>query len=210
MIETTWLGKRSYASVQQLQESQRKLVLQDINNEKMFILEHEHVITTGKRSVDLTAIPSNIQIVRSNRGGLATYHGPGQLIVYPIIHIKKRGIRIRAWVYTLEQAVINLLRQFNITATRKCSHPGVWVADNKICSVGLHIQHGVSIHGIAVNLQSNLSYFTYIEPCGINSAQICSLHQLYSGPINIKEIGLELAKEIHNCLQKFDVVPRIN
>ena len=207
MIQTIWLGRQPYQKMLKKQHAERKKLIEKSGIEKVFVLEHDHVITKGKRHALLEAEKINnhdIPIVETKRGGLATYHGPGQLIVYPIINIGSRKIRIRQWVYLLEEAVITLLRELNIESNRKCSLPGVWVGDAKICSIGLHIQHGISIHGIALNVDPDLNFFSLFKPCGIANANVCSISMFNSNVKSLELIGLKLGKEVTKCIEKFD------
>jgi lipoate-protein ligase B len=207
MIQTIWLGRQPYQKTLNLQEEQRKKLIANPGNEKIFVLEHDHVITKGKRAVileDEKIGKKGIPIVETNRGGLATYHGPGQLIVYPIINIRRRKIRIREWVYLLEEAAITILRELNIETARRCEFPGVWVGNSKICSIGLQIRHGISTHGMALNVDPDLNYFSLFEPCGIPNGRLCSISQFNSSQQSIESLGLKLGKEVAKCVEKFD------
>ena len=137
--------------------------------EALWLLEHDPVITTGRRRVPDLMSPKElaargVDFHRTERGGLATYHGPGQLVAYAIVDCWSRGIGARGAVHAMEQGVINWLREFSLPAERRDGFPGVWINGDKICAVGMHFKRGVSIHGLGLNLSKGLQGFEADHP----------------------------------------------
>lgn len=187
----SWIGRVPYRQALDDQHQRRDAVINGEEKEIIWMLEHEPVITTGRRSVPGLVskehlLKYGIDQVQTERGGLATYHGPGQLIAYPIIDCWERGMGARGAVHAMEQSVIDWLDSLRIQAVRRPGFPGVWVKGNKICAIGMHFKKGVSIHGIAINLSDQLEGFNFITPCGITDAGITSVH---------REGGLDITAE---------------
>jgi lipoyl(octanoyl) transferase len=136
--------------------------------DELWVLEHPRVYTLGVRSNPrhLPRIASDIAIVRCNRGGEITYHGPGQAIVYTLVDLGRRTLKVGQFVRMLEQSVIDLLAPFGVVAERRPGAPGVYVADAKVAALGLRVSRGRAYHGIALNVDMDLSPFASIDPCG--------------------------------------------
>ena len=147
-INSSWLGLQEYEQALILQKKYVQKILNKEGSEVIIGLEHPKVITLGKRGG--LAFPKDIPVIQTNRGGLATGHEPGQLVIYPIINIQKRNLRVREWVEILENACIHFLRQYGLTPSRG-THSGLWIEKKKIASIGLQITQGVSMHGISMN-----------------------------------------------------------
>jgi len=136
-------------------------------HEVIWSCEHEPVYTTGRRAVDNREQPElPAPLIHVDRGGETTFHGPGQLMLYPIIHLKQRQIPPRTYVHLLEQSCINLLAEWDISAEQRCSLPGVWTDEGKIAALGLRIKEGVAYHGMALNVMVEPDWFAAINPCG--------------------------------------------
>lgn len=146
-------------------------------------LQHPPVVTLGKSAgeqniVDRTSYEeSKVQVIRSERGGDVTVHMPGQLVVYPIIHLKRRGIGVKDYVCRLEQVIIDFLADVGVAAARDKINPGVWVHQNKICALGIRVKDRVSMHGLALNVNNDLSLFQSVVPCGIQGRGVTSLER---------------------------------
>ena len=136
--------------------------------DELWVLEHPRVYTLGVRSDPrhLPRIASDIAIVRCNRGGEITYHGPGQAIVYTLVDLGRRALKVGQFVRMLEQSVIDLLAAFGVVAERRSGAPGVYVADAKVAALGLRVSRGRAYHGIALNVDMDLLPFASIDPCG--------------------------------------------
>ena len=188
------LEKCSYKiSLEQQVVTHNKVFNQELNNSIIFV-EHEPVYTLGKnadKSNILSNHPKDTEIYNIDRGGDVTYHGPGQLVGYPIINIKNLNMSIGRYIHTLEGILINVLKEFDISAQIHDKLIGAWVGDEKIGAIGVRVKNGVTMHGFALNVNTDLSYFEGIIPCGIDNCKVTSMEQLLS-----KNIELKLVKEI--------------
>lgn len=147
--------------------------------DEIWLVEHPPVFTQGQAGkAEHILNPGNIPVIHTDRGGQVTYHGPGQLLAYLLLDIKRRKIGIRQLVSTIEQSIINLLAKYNIVATSQRNAPGVYVGAAKICSIGLRIRRGCSYHGLALNVHCDLEPFTQINPCGYAKLPIINMHDL--------------------------------
>lgn len=151
----------------------------------LLILEHPHVITLGRRGnrSHLIASPEVLETMRipifhAERGGDVTYHGPGQMVVYPILNLKEYGYRVVRYVDQLEEFVLRVLRDFGIEGRRNPLNRGVWVGEKKIASVGVAIKRRVSLHGIALNYETDLKYFDLINACGLEGKRVTSMAEI--------------------------------
>ena len=185
-------------------------VSENIKNEEIWILEHQSVFTAGSSTPKNFKVKkiNNIPVVYINRGGKITYHGPGQLIIYPILNIRKRKLNIIEYINTIEEIVIRVFRNNKITLfTKKETNRGLWVKDKtskkdkKIIFIGLRYSKGVIYHGISINLDLSLSDFRKINPCGLDGDQISSLKEL-----NIKYDKKKLVNELKiEFIDQFDL-----
>jgi lipoyl(octanoyl) transferase len=174
------LGKLEYREATALQERLREQVRANELPELMLLLEHPPVYTVGRRSDD-GELPfgeafyreRGIDIVQTPRGGKLTYHGPGQLVGYPIMRVSS----VPDYILTMERSIVAALADAGVTAGTKRGHKhvGVWVEDKKIASVGVHISHGVSSHGFAVNIDNDLDPFSWVVACGLPEVQMTSV-----------------------------------
>lgn len=203
----SWLGRIPYAEALERQRHWRSAVISGERPEVLWLLEHDPVITTGRRGVpDLppaeTLASKGIALHHTERGGLATYHGPGQLTVYAIVDCLSRGMGPKGAIHAMEQGVIDWLDSVGVDGTRRPGFPGVWVGTDKICAVGMHFRLGVSMHGIAINLTTDLAAFELITPCGITDGGITSLAQLGGTAPQpedaAKQVGPLLIHNLHN------------
>ena len=134
-----------------------------------------------------------IDLVRCERGGQVTYHGPGQLVGYPVLNLKSLRLGIRDYVFLLEEVIIGLLTDYDLPAGRKAGYPGVWVDGEKIASLGLAVQEGIAFHGFALNYGVDLDPFHWIVPCGLSGVRMTSLERLRGGTIEAKGLRRRLA-----------------
>ena len=147
--------------------------------DEIWCLEHEPVFTLGRNANRSNFIaPHQIQVVQSDRGGDVTYHGPGQCIVYCLLDLNRLQLGVKTLVTILEESVIQLLTDSNIHAEKKSHAPGVYVDGQKIASLGLRVRKGCSYHGIAINVDMDLTPFTFIHPCGLKKMQVTQLSDL--------------------------------
>jgi lipoate-protein ligase B len=167
----------------------------------MLLLEHPPTLTIGRSSTinDIIApmeilAQERVSVSYTDRGGGVTYHGPGQLVCYPIISLKEHRLSVSQYVWNLEAAIIKLLLDLGIYAQRVPKYPGVWVGEEKVCAIGLHITHYVSRHGFALNVNTDLKCFNYINPCGIPNKAVTSLSKLLGYEITVDEIKQPLVQ----------------
>lgn len=164
----------------------------DDTTDEIWLLQHPPVFTQGLAGKPEHVInPHTIPLIQTDRGGQVTYHGPGQLILYTLINLKRREIHARDLVRKLENTVVDLLAHYQIIATGKCEAPGVYVNDAKICSIGLRVRKGSSYHGIALNVTMDLTPFTYINPCGYEGMQMTQV-KTFVPSISIESIKKEI------------------
>jgi len=178
------LGRAAYGPVWDLQKRLAEDRKAGKIPDQLLFVEHPHVVTMGRngREENLLASPellerSGIAFYEIDRGGDVTYHGPGQVVAYPIFDLREWKRDVGAFVRGLEQVIIEVLGEFGIAAEREKGAPGVWVGGAKICAIGVHLSRWVSSHGLAFNLETDLSYFRYIIPCGLTKP-VTSLRQL--------------------------------
>jgi len=147
--------------------------------DEIWLLEHPPVFTLGRNGRDEYLLdPSGIPVIRVDRGGQVTYHGPGQLVVYALLDLRRRQLGVQSLVNRLEQAVIDLLADFGISAHRRERAPGVYVEDRKIAALGLRVSRGCSFHGLSLNVNMDLAPFTRIDPCGYRDLEVTQLADL--------------------------------
>lgn len=153
----------------------------DKTPDEIWLLEHPPVYTQGQNGKpEHILAPSNIPIIKIDRGGQVTYHGPGQLVVYTMVDLRRKKLNVRDMVSALEQSVICLLQEYQLSASAKKDAPGVYVDNKKICSVGLRIRRGCSYHGLALNIAMDLTPFKKINPCGYAELEMTQLSELSS------------------------------
>ncbi len=168
--------------------------------DEIWLLEHDPVYTLGyaSRPEHLLA-PGTIPVIQTDRGGQVSYHGPGQVVAYTLLDIARRGIGVRQWVHTLEQAVVNLLATYDIAAHPRPDAPGVYIGPAKIAFLGLRIRHGRAYHGVALNVDMDLAPFAHINPCGYPGLAVTQLANLgRSAPCS--EVADALAKHLIRLL----------
>jgi len=161
----------------------------------LLLLQHPPLFTIGRfRGEDDIIVPretlerEGIAVFDSNRGGGVTYHGPGQLVGYPIINLKENGLDIREYIHRLEQVIIELMLKLGIDARRREGYPGVWAGQKKVCSIGIHVSHHITMHGFALNVSTNLRHFELINPCGIKGKVMTSVSQLLGRPVEVEGV----------------------
>ncbi|MFC2097296.1 lipoyl(octanoyl) transferase LipB [Bacteroidota bacterium] len=220
------LGLIDYKEAWEYQEE----LLQDVVNNKLnnsnngdylqhlLFCQHPNVYTLGKSGTENNLLINedflnkiNARYYKINRGGDITYHGPGQLVVYPIFDLDKFGIGVKDYIVKLEQAVINLLMNFNIQAGRLQNATGVWLdpesenISRKICAIGVRISRSVTMHGLAFNINTDLSYYNYINPCGFTDKSVSSMEKELGETQNYQLIEEKLLQEFRNIFN-LDIV----
>ena len=182
-----YLGKQDYKPMWKFQ----KVIHNEVKNNNIpniiIYLEHSHVYTFGKNSNKdylLSNYPENVDIVDSDRGGQVTYHGPGQLIGYPILNLNYFNKSISWYMRSLEDVIIDTLKSFEIQSKRKDGLTGVWVEDEKICAMGVRISKWVTMHGFALNVKPEMKYYDSMIPCGIFDYGVTSMSQILGSDIS--------------------------
>jgi lipoyl(octanoyl) transferase len=200
-LEVRWLGRVPFAEALALQE---KTVAQKRADpsaaDQLFLLEHEPVYTIG-RTPDQSSLRGDAAklphpLFPINRGGQATYHGPGQLIGYPIIDLRRCGQDLHRYLRWLEQVVIDLLGACAIKAARREGLTGVWVENRKIASIGVGVRHWITMHGFALNVTGDLSPFTRIIPCGIAEVEMTSMEKEANRSISVVDVAARFEKMV--------------
>jgi lipoyl(octanoyl) transferase len=178
--------------------------------DELLLLEHEPVYTIGRtpdRSSLLGAAHLPHPLFSINRGGQATYHGPGQLMGYPIIDLRRCGQDLHKYLRWLEQLLIEFLAQYDIAASRRESLTGVWVQNRKIASIGVGVRHWITMHGFALNVCGDLSPFDHIVPCGINNVAITSMEKETKKSFTVAEVARTLEKLALDSIVSLRVAP---
>jgi lipoyl(octanoyl) transferase len=168
-----WLGAQAYEPTWHRLQAKATAVATGTSDEIIWSCEHEPVYTTGRRAVDNRAQPTlPAPLIHTDRGGETTFHGTGQIMLYPIIHLRKRHITAKQYVHLLEQSAIDLLGGLGIETDRRCGLPGVWTKEGKIAAIGLRIHNGVAYHGMALNVDVAAHWFDVINPCGTGKKSV--------------------------------------
>ena len=161
----------------------------------ILFLEHPPVFTLGRRGGrehllvdDATLEMRGIEVLHAERGGDITYHGPGQLVVYPVVDLRRRQFKVVEFVGTLEEVMIRVAADWGIVAGRNPKNRGVWIGNKKIGSIGIAIRHGISFHGIALNVNTSMDPFSWINPCGLRGVEMTSMQQALGREIVMEEV----------------------
>ena len=198
-----WLGRIDYSKAWKLQKVIQENVINKKIHDVVLFLEHDSVYTLGKNA-DLNnllpARPKDIDVIQTDRGGEITYHGPGQLVGYPIIDLKKYRRSITWFMRSLEQSIIEMLNEINISSTRKEGLTGVWVNDHKIAALGVRLSRWVSMHGFAINIHTDLSLYRGMIPCGISDFGLTSIAKIKGEDYSLLYIADLMIKNIQKML----------
>lgn len=200
-VEVVDLGLVPYDEAEALQATTAAARRSAAAPDTLFLLEHPPVITLGRRGSpeDVYAPPDRlaqlgIEVRRTTRGGLVTYHGPGQVVGYPILRLAELGLRVPGYVRALEETVIRALAAVGVAGRVDPDHPGVWTDGGKIAAIGVRFAHGVTTHGFAVNLQPDLAHFQWINPCGLEQRGVSSVAALTGREVPVAWFKEELAQ----------------
>ncbi len=168
----------------------------DSTRDEVWLVEHNPVFTQGQAGkAEHLLNTGDIPVVQSDRGGQVTYHGPGQIVAYFLINLRRKKLGVRELVTDIENLVINTLKAYNIDSAARPDAPGVYVDGKKICSLGLRIRKGCSFHGLALNVNMDLSPFLRINPCGYQGMEMVQVSNL-GGPTHIEDVEQQLIKEL--------------
>ncbi len=204
-LKVTELGVVDYLSAWKLQKQIHQDVVNLQTENTLLLLEHPSVYTAGRRTEILDRPLDETPVIDVDRGGKITWHGPGQLVGYPIVKLKN-STDVVGFVRELETALISVCAEFGIKADRYCERSGVWVrddqSDRKIAAIGLRVAKGVTMHGFALNVNPDLSAFEKIIPCGISGAKVTSLSAELGSEITINEVLPVIKKHIQPMLDR--------
>ena len=171
----------------------------------ILLLEHDHVYTLGKnanKNYLLNSYPKDVQVIETDRGGQITYHGPGQLIGYPIINLNQFKKSVSWYMRTLEEVIIETLKNFSIISHRKDGMTGVWVEDEKICAMGVRLARWVSMHGFALNINPDMNYYNGMIPCGIQDYGITSMNDVLNKNVDLYNVMEEFSINFLNLFER--------
>lgn len=196
VCEARWLGRVSYSDGLALQEQAVEGLRSGNAPEQLLLLEHPHVFTLGRGADGAHILAGNeqlqsqsIEVHETGRGGDVTYHGPGQLVGYPIINLKPDRCDVHRYVRDLEEVLIRTIGEFGVKGTRIGGLTGVWVGNEKIAAIGVRIARWITSHGFALNVSTDLNYFRMIVPCGISDKGVTSLSRLVGRNIDLQEVA---------------------
>ena len=192
LIKVQDLKRKNFLDTLQIQESLRNKVLKNNTDNYLILVEHDHVYTLGKNANSNNILNSTCEIIQTQRGGDVTYHGPGQLVAYPIINLKKKKIGVKNYISMIAKLISNILIDYNLEPQILKEETGVWVQDKKIASIGIHVTRGVTMHGLAINVNTDLSYFDNIISCGIQGVKMTSLDKELGKKIRMNDIKKSL------------------
>jgi len=209
-IETIDLGTIKYAEAFKYQEElfYEKIKAKNenkINKNHLLFCEHPHVYTLGKSGEENNLLINkdflskiNAEFVKTNRGGDITYHGYGQLVIYPIFDLENFSILIKKYIYKIEEVIIKTLLEYSIKTERLDKAAGIWLTDRqtpqKICALGVRVSRGITMHGLALNINTNLDYFKHINPCGFQDKGITSIEKELGHKVNPEEVKIYVKK----------------
>ncbi len=202
-LETSYLGRVGYEEGLRLQEARVSAVQTGAAPDALYLLEHDPVLTLGRSAHRENIVASSealsrlgIQVFECGRGGDVTYHGPGQLVGYPILNLSPDRKDVWKYVRGLEEALILSLAEYGIVAGRFERLTGVWVGQEKIAAIGVRVSRWVTSHGFALNVTTNLDHFRTIVPCGIRSYGVTSMARLLDAPPTLEEMGGKVAAHL--------------
>ncbi len=219
-VEFNDIGLKEYKEAWDYQESVHKTLLstREVNPHSnsagmLIFCEHPHVFTLGKSGQQNNLLINdnflkkiNATYSRSNRGGDITYHGPGQIVGYPIFDLEKLKLGVKEYIHRLEESIILTLNNYEIMATRLEGATGVWLDTDtpqvrKICAIGVRVSRAVTMHGFALNVNTDLSYFSYINPCGLPDKGVTSMQRELGRPFYFNDVKEKLRKRIANVFK---------
>jgi lipoyl(octanoyl) transferase len=196
------LGRLSYRAAWDLQLSVLEARIRGEVPDTLLLVEHEPVFTVGRNrgAADNLLDPGDIEVVEVERGGDVTFHGPGQIVAYPIVALPEGGRDLHRHLSNLEEAAIRTCADFGLEATRDDRNTGAWVGGRKICSVGIACRKWVTWHGLALNVHTDLGFFRRIHPCGLDADLLTSMQVELPQPPDMEEVAAALVKHLQAVL----------
>ena len=203
------LGTRGYKEVWDLQKEIHEKRVSNKTSNTLLLVEHYPVITMGKSGSDGNVLfpvdflkEKGVEYYQIERGGDATYHGPGQLVGYPIFNVKDGLAGIKPFINGIEKAIIRTLEDFQINGYKKEKMIGVWTDRGKICSIGVAVRRWVSFHGFALNVNTDLTYFDLIVPCGLRNVEMTSMQQIQGREISMDEVKSSIVRSFSKVFRQ--------
>jgi lipoate-protein ligase B len=194
-----YLGIVPYERALKLQQGLARARAEGKTGDVLLLLQHPPVFTIGRfRGEDDITVPpetlarEGMAVFHTSRGGGITFHGPGQLVGYPILDLKENGLGVREYIWKLEETIIDLLLALGIKARRAAEYPGVWAGEKKVCYVGIHVSRHITTHGFALNVSNDLRYFEYVRPCGLSGEVMTSVSELLGHRVGMKTVIAKL------------------
>jgi lipoate-protein ligase B len=184
------LGTVEYRGALALQEKLVELRQRQLLADTLLFFEHPHVYTLGRGGqLNNVIAAGEIPVYRTGRGGDVTYHGPGQMVVYPIVDLRSKLRKaVHKYLYNLEQTAIETLKDFGIEATRRPPYTGIWIGSRKIAAIGIAVRRAITFHGLALNVNTDLAYFSRIIPCGLDWADVTSMEKELGMTQNLERV----------------------
>ncbi|HXW95342.1 MAG TPA: lipoyl(octanoyl) transferase LipB [Nitrososphaerales archaeon] len=186
-------GRMEYGKALRLQKELVAMRAKGEIPDTLVLVEHDHVITLGRKTTPANFKAQEIPVFEVERGGDATYHGPGQLVGYPIVLLTDHDVRRH--VRNMEEAIIRSARAYGIEGERLEGHPGIWVGGRKLASIGVAVTDWVTYHGFALNVNTDLSFFEHIRPCGLDPSAMTSMQRIKGEPVPFDEVKARFARE---------------
>lgn len=215
VCEAQFLGNIPYGEAHGLQERLVELRKRDEIPDRLLLLEHPHVITLGRAAETANVLADarireelGVELFETGRGGDVTYHGPGQLVGYPIIHLAPDRCDVRRYVRDLEEVMIRVAAEYGIRAGRIDGLTGIWVGDEKLGAIGVRISRWVTMHGFAFNVNTDLKYFQLIVPCGIRDHGVTSLERLLGHRIDLPEVADRMRTHFGEVFNRVMTAPK--
>jgi lipoyl(octanoyl) transferase len=212
VCEARWPGLVTYSDGLRMQEQAVERLRAGDGPEQLFLIEHPHVFTLGRGANSGNILASreqllshSIEVHETGRGGDVTYHGPGQLVGYPIINLKPDRCDVHRYVRDIEEVLIRTVADFGVTGGRVKGLTGVWVGNEKIAAIGVRIARWITSHGFALNVNTDLSYFQMIVPCGITDKGVTSLSRLLGRTVEMQEVSRAAARHFGEVFER-DVI----
>ena len=195
------LGLCDYNEALLSQKNTRNQLIKNSGKNTLFLLEHNHTYTLGKNGNPNNILNKNCELFETDRGGDVTYHGPGQLVGYPIINLKTTGLGIRSYVSNIEQILMHVLYDYGINASIKPGLTGVWIEDRKIASIGIRVSRWITTHGFALNVNTDMNYFSNIISCGIENVYMTSMEKELGKKISMNDIKQSTINHFNDIFQ---------
>ncbi len=193
------LGRMDYLAALKLQKGILERKQRDASADVLLFVEHPHVYTLGRSGREVNVLDAReVPVIGTSRGGDVTYHGPGQMIVYPIIDLRsKLRKEVHRYLLNLEMSAIRTLNDFSLDGVRRPPYTGIWIDNRKIASIGIAVRRGITFHGLALNVNTDLSYFKRIIPCGLSWADVTSMARELGEEQEQSKVPKQISSSLH-------------